>query len=266
MTRLLPTYFLSHGGGPWPWMMKDMPGVFDELDRSLRAIPKQLDQAPKAILVVTGHWIAHEFAVSAHPQPPMIYDYGGFPPETYTVKYPAPGSPELAERVRGLLAGAGLPTRLDPDRGFDHGTYTVLVPMFPHANVPVVQLSVQRRFDPEKHLQVGRALAPLRNEGVLILGSGLSYHNLGSFGPEAIQPSKTFDQWLREALQALPEERWKRLTQWSDAPAARQAHPREDHLVPLMVTVGAAERDAAERVYHEDNFFGSWCVSSYRFG
>ena len=262
----LPTYFLSHGGGPWPWLKGEMPGVFDELDRSLRAIPSQLGMIPNAILVVTGHWIEREFAVSGNAQPKMIYDYGGFPEHTYHVTYPAPGSPALAARVEALLKGAGIPVRVDSNRGFDHGTYTPLVPMFPNADVPVVQLSVQRRFDPETHLLVGRALAPLREEGVLILGSGLSYHNLGLRGSEAIAPSRTFDRWLQETMATSPADRWQRLTQWSAAPAARQAHPREDHLLPLMVAVGAAENEGATVVYHEDAFMGGWCVSSFRMG
>jgi aromatic ring-opening dioxygenase catalytic subunit (LigB family) len=243
-----------------------MPGVFDTLDHSLRAIPGQLGVTPTAILMVTAHWIEREFAVSAHPQPPMIYDFGGFPEHTYHVKYSAPGSPLLAGRVQALLQGAGLPVHLDPARGFDHGTYAPLAPMYPDANVPVVQLSIHRRFDPETHLQVGRALAPLRKEGVLILGSGLSFHNLGIFGPEGAEPSKAFDRWIQETLAASPAERWSRLTQWSAAPSARKAHPREDHLLPLMVAVGAAENEPANIIYHEEAFMGSWTLSGFRFG
>ena len=194
------------------------------------------------------------------------YDFGGFPEHTYHVRYPAPGSPGLAIRVQALLEAAGFPTQLNSDRGFDHGTYTPLVPMYPNADVPIVQLSIKRRFDPETHLLVGRALAPLRSEGVLIVASGLSFHNLGTFGPEALAPSKTFDSWLQETLAAAPSERWGRLIEWGKAPSARQAHPREDHLVPLMVAVGAAESEPAAMIYHEDDFMGAWCVSSFRLG
>lgn len=266
MSRPLPTYFLSHGGGPWPWLKAEMPGVFDKLERSLQAIPAQLSEIPKAILVISGHWIERETVISGHPNPEMIYDFSGFPEHTYHVQYKAPGSPSLAERIDSLLNATGISSRIDRRRGFDHGTYTLLVPMFPNANIPVVQLSLQRRFDPESHLQLGRALAPLRREGVLIIGSGLSYHNLNSFGAEAIAPSQIFDRWLQATLTAEPSARWQGLIDWSSAPSARQAHPREDHLLPLMVAVGAAEDEAAHLIYHEDTFMGSWCVSSFRFG
>lgn len=263
---LLPTYFLSHGGGPWPWMMESMPGVFDKLERSLVAIPKELGIKPIAVLMITAHWIERGFAVSGNAAPPMIYDFGGFPEHTYRVKYPAQGSPELAREIETLLNQAGLPARVDHERGLDHGTYTPLVPMFPEANIPVVQLSIDRRFDPETHLKAGQALAPLRQKGILIVGSGLSFHNLGTFGPEAAAPSKAFDQWLQESLALPSQERWKRLCQWSQAPSARKAHPREDHLLPLMVAVGAASEETATVVYHEEDFMGHWCVSSFRFG
>lgn len=261
----LPVYFLSHGGGPWPWMMKDMPGVFDELNRSLKEIPKHLEKKPKAILVITAHWISQEFVVSSHPQPPMIYDFGGFPEHLYNIKYPAPGSPELAMHVHKLLQDANLPTRIDPERGFDHGTYTVIQPMYPNAEIPVVQLSIQRNFDPLIHMKVGKALAQLRMDGILIIGSGLSYHNLRLFGPGAYAPSSAFDQWLQDTLFASPEERWRRLLEWQKAPQARMAHPREDHLIPLMVAVGASEHAIPSMIYHEETFMGGCCVSSFRF-
>jgi aromatic ring-opening dioxygenase catalytic subunit (LigB family) len=262
----LPTYFLSHGGGPWPWMKDDMPGVFDELEDSLKMIPKELGATPRAVLVVTAHWIERGFIVSGHKTPPMIYDFGGFPPHTYHVKYPAPGLPELALEVEARLKEAGFITRVDLERGFDHGTYTPLVPMYPQADIPVVQLSIDRRFDPETHLKVGQALAGFRQKGVLILGSGLSFHNLSTFGPQALAPSRAFDRWLQETMVMPPQERWDRLCRWSTAPSARQAHPREDHLLPLMVAVGAAWDEKARVVYHQDSFMGGWCVSSFRFG
>jgi aromatic ring-opening dioxygenase catalytic subunit (LigB family) len=196
----------------------------------------------------------------------MIYDYGGFPVNNTLVQYPAPGSPELAARIFELLQTASIPAHIDYERGFDHGTYTVTQPMYPDASIPVVQLSVQKKFDPTDHLLVGRALAPLRDEGVLILGSGLSYHNLGLFGRSGAEPSQTFDQWLNKSLALAPQQRSHQLTQWSLAPAARIAHPREDHLVPLMVAVGAAESEAATAIYHEDRFLGGISVSSFRFG
>jgi len=264
MSIRLPTYFISHGGGPWPWM-PEAQATYRNLAASLAAMPGELGMAPAALLVITAHWEEPDFAVQAHPQPPMMYDYYGFPPHTYQVSYPAPGSPALAERVRGLIAATGLAAHLDGARGFDHGTFTPLAVMFPRADVPVVQLSLREDFDPAAHIALGRALAPLRDEGVLIIGSGLSYHNLRAMGPAARAPSRQFDRWLGMALAADPPERERSLLQWETAPAARLAHPREEHLLPLMVAVGAARDEPAVRVYAEDDFFGGVTVSSYRF-
>ncbi len=262
----MPTYFLSHGGGPWPWLDGPMRDAMDQLEESLRKLPLEVGERPEAILMVSGHWEAPTFTVQTHPNPPMIYDYGGFPEHTYRIQYPAPGSPELAARVVELVGGAGIAINEDPERGYDHGMYAPLFPAWPDADVPVVQLSIKRGYDPEEHLAIGRALAPLRKEGVLILGSGLSYHNLGLMGPGAAQPSQEFDTWLTETMLLPSDERSARLREWAKAPSARVAHPSEDHLIPLMVVVGAAEDEAATRTYHEDAFFGGVSASSYRFG
>lgn len=267
MAFSLPTYFISHGGGPWPWMKDQMNGNYDRLEASLQQMRLELGSAPQAVLVVSGHWEEPDFTVMATAQPSMIYDYGGFPEHTYRIKYPAPGSPQTAERVRQLMSAAGLAVRVDSERGFDHGTFSPLAVIYPQADVPVLQLSLKSGYDPEQHLAVGRALMPLRNEGVLIVGSGLSYHNLRQFGPQAKPASTAFDQWLEQTLvQASPDERSARLIAWEAAPAARIAHPREDHLLPLMVAVGAAGNDPGTRVYHEDAFMGGIAVSSFRFG
>ena len=263
----LPTYFISHGGGPWPWMKKEMGPTYDQLEAALADMPRQIGRTPKAILMVSAHWEAPAFTVQGNPRPPMIYDYGGFPAHTYQVHYDAPGSPELAQRVRQLIEAAGLPAQIDPERGFDHGMFSPMVAIYPKADVPVVQLSLRRGLDPAEHLALGRALAPLRDEDVLIVGSGLSYHNLRNFGPQAHDASKAFDDWLDQAVvQGAPAARAQQLSNWSSAPAARIAHPREEHLIPLMVAVGAAESEAGERIYHEDAFMGGIVVSSYRFG
>ena len=265
--RRLPAYFISHGGGPWPWLTGEMPGVYDRLAASLRAMPRELGARPRAVLAVSGHWEEDEFTVMSGAEPPMVYDYSGFPAHTYRIKYPAPGSPEVAARVRELLTRAGIGTREDKARGFDHGVFAPLRVIYPEADVPALQLSIRRGYDPEEHLAAGRALAPLRDEGVLILGSGLSYHNLRQFGPGARGASKEFDEWLTDAVCAsVGEDRNQKLRRWSEAPSARAAHPREDHLIPLMLAAGAAGGEPAEVVYHEDSFFGGIAVSSYRFG
>lgn len=263
---MLPTYFISHGGGPWPYM-EDFRKMFRHLEASLVDIPRQLGTTPTAVLSISGHWEAPQFAVMAQPSPPMVYDYSGFPEHTYRVRYDAPGAPAVAARVQQLLQGAGLPATLDMQQGFDHGTFAPLVIMYPEANVPVLQLSLQSGYDPAIHLAAGRALAPLRNEGVLILGSGLSYHNMRQMGPGGQRASKAFDDWLQDALvHRSGPERSEWLLHWSEAPYAREAHPREDHLIPLLVATGAAELESATCIYHEENLFGGVVASSFRFG
>ena len=263
---MLPTYFLSHGGGPWPWLEGPFRRNFDVLERSLRDTAREIGK-PRAILSISGHWEEPRFTVMSGAHPPMVYDYSGFPEHTYRIKYAAPGSPEVASRVRALLERAGIDAREDPEQGFDHGTYTPLAVMYPDADVPVLQLSLKRGYDPAEHLAAGRALAALRDDGVLILGSGLTYHNLRQFGPGAKDASRAFDGWLTETLvRSDPGERVERLMHWTRAPAARQAHPQEDHLVPLMVALGAAEKEPAEVVYHQDDLMGGVAASSYRFG
>lgn len=262
----MPTYYLSHGGGPWPYMEGPMRARFTLMEQALKDIQRQLPQPPKAVLVVSGHWEEAEFSVSASPEPGMVFDYYGFPEHTYRIRYAAPGSPELASRVQGLLQAAGWPVRLDAQRGFDHGTFSMLQPMYPQADVPVVQLSMKSNMDPQEHLAAGRALAPLRDEGVLIVGSGQSYHNLRMWGPPGAHAAAAFDAWLRHSLlESSPEARREALAHWEQAPAARQAHPREDHLLPLMVVAGAAGDDPATCVYGE-MFMGALAVSSFRFG
>ena len=263
----MPTYFLSHGGGPWPWMPEAAAGVYRQLAASLAALPSELPERPRAILMVSGHWETPDYALMTSPQPGMVYDYYGFPRHTYSVVYPAPGDPALAEQVMGLLRAAGLPTHADAQQGFDHGSFVPMACIYPDADIPVVQLSLAHAMDPAEHLAVGRALAPLRDEGVLILGSGLSYHNLRAFGPAARPASAAFDAWLQDTmLRVPPAERTQRLIDWEQAPAARAAHPREEHLLPLMVALGAAENEPAVCSYHEDDFMGGVVVSSFRFG
>ncbi|HEY0064054.1 MAG TPA: class III extradiol ring-cleavage dioxygenase, partial [Telluria sp.] len=192
MSIRLPTYFVSHGGGPWPFMKEQYGAHYDVLEASLADMPRQIGGKPKAVLVVTAHWEESVPTLSASAAPPMLYDYGGFPPHTYQVQYKAPGSPALAQQAAELLRAAGFDAALDPVRGFDHGTFSMLYPVFPDASVPVVQMSLKHGFDPATHLGMGRALAPLRDEGVLIIGSGLSYHNLRQFGPGGNLASHAF--------------------------------------------------------------------------
>ena len=264
MSRL-PTLFLSHGGGPWPWVdgMKDL---FTRSAQAFAAIPGTLPEAPKAVLMITGHWEAPGFAVSTGEHPPMDYDYSGFPPHTYTLQYPAPGDPALAARVMALMQAQGLPCTGDPTRGYDHGTFVPLHFMFPQANVPVVLLSLKQGYNVADHLRAGQAIAPLRDEGVLIVGSGLTFHNMRGFGhPSSTPVAQAFEQYLHDTItQPSATLRHQSLMNWTQAPGARQAHPREDHLLPLMVAVGAAGDDPGERFLLEHALEVD--MGSYRFG
>ena len=262
-----PVFFLSHGGGPWPWLDGEFRRSFDWLEASLKALPAQLPEPPRAVLAVSGHWEEAAFTVSSAAQPAMVYDYYGFPEHTYHISYPAPGSPELAARVIELGRAAGIAIGNDPARGFDHGTFSMMQPMYPGAQVPVVSLSMRHGYDPAEHVALGAALAPLRDEGVVIMGSGLSYHNLRMFDPRAAEPSAAFDAWLRKTLTDQdPAARIAALEHWEQAPAARIAHPREDHLIPLMVAVGAAGADPATCIYSQPDLRGGITVPAWRFG
>ncbi len=265
MARRLPTYFISHGGGPWPWL-PNMRAMFVNLEASLKAMVAEWPEPPRAILMISGHWETEEHAVMAAPKPPMVYDYYGFPPETYQIQYPAPGAPDLAARALGLLQGAGIAAHLDQTQGFDHGTFAPLAVMYPKAEVPVFQISLLKSYNPAAHLAMGRALAPLRDEGVVIIGSGLSFHNLRMFGPAAKEPSQGFDDWLGQAMSSAPALRTQAMLNWEQAPYARICHREEDHLVPLFVALGAAEDEPATRIYHDVGLMGGVTASSYRFG
>jgi aromatic ring-opening dioxygenase catalytic subunit (LigB family) len=257
-----PTLFIPHGGGPC-FFMDDPNGLWTELRDFLEAIPGTLSAPPKAILLVSGHWETEGFAFTAHPQPPLIYDYYNFPPHTYELRFDAPGAPSLAARAAGLLENAGLKASLDPERGLDHGVFVPLKVAWPEADVPVVEMSVDLSLDPELHMAAGKALAPLRDDGVLIVGSGMSFHNMQAYrDPGAMIPSAKFDTWLDQATEAAPPTRNYALAEWDKAPMARYAHPREEHLIPLMVAAGASEA-SGKRVFN-GNVLGTM-ISGFRF-
>jgi len=267
MAARLPTYFIPHGGGPCFFMDWDPPDMWDSMEAFLAALPHDLPATPKAILVASGHWEEADFTFGSHPKPPLIYDYYGFPPHTYELTYDAPGAPDLAARAAGLLGDAGVPARLDDARGYDHGVFIPLKVAFPDARIPVVQMSLKAGLDPQAHIRAGQALSPLRDEGVLIVGSGMSYHNLRRYrrhGEGIVEESDLFDRWLGEAVTAPPAERNARLAAWDKAPAARLSHPTEEHLIPLMVAAGAAGEDPG-RIVYSDRVLGAM-VSGYRFG
>lgn len=262
-----PVFFISHGGGPWPWMPNELNTSYKQLARALEQLLPSLNKRPEAILMISAHWEEPVFTVQATPKPEIIYDYYGFPEETYHIKYPALGSPTLAKRVAELLTQTNIAVQQTTTRGYDHGMFSPMQVINAKADIATVQLSLKKGLDPRTHIEMGRALAPLRDENILIIGSGLSYHNLRMFNASAAEPSYAFDTWLNKAItQYQGIERNTLLINWNQAPAARIAHPREEHLLPLMVTVGAAEIDQAVRSYHEKQFLGGISVSNFTFG
>lgn len=257
-----PTFFIPHGGGPC-FFMDDPNGVWAGMEAFLRSIPERLPERPTAFLVVSGHWETDGFAFTGTQKPGLIYDYRGFPPYTYELRYDAPGAPEIAQRAAKLMAAAGLNARVDDERGLDHGVFVPLKVAFPDADVPVVEMSVDRDLDPALHLAAGRVLAPLRDEGVVIVASGMSFHNMRGYGdPRFTEPSEAFDDWLAEAVERPASERAAALSRWEQAPAARLSHPEEEHLLPLMVAAGAAE-GRGERIYREHVL--ETAISGFRF-
>ena len=260
-----PTFFIPHGAGPC-FFMDWTRGPADTWDRTadwLKGFVADLPERPKAILVISGHWEEPRFTVGSSARPPRIFDYYGFPEATYRLAFDAPGSPALAIRVRGLLEAAGIPTAVNAERGYDHGVFIPLLLATPDADIPVVQLSLRADLDPEAHLAAGRTLAPLRDEGVLIVGSGMSWHNMGGFSPAFTARSQAFDAWLSQAL-ADPVGRDEALRQWDRGPYAREAHPREEHLAPLFVAAGAAQGEPGLKAFSDVAM--DVAISGYRFG
>jgi aromatic ring-opening dioxygenase catalytic subunit (LigB family) len=218
---------------------------------ALHTIAERL-RPPSAILLISAHWEAAVPTLTAGPRPPLIYDYFGFPPESYEIQYPCPGEPELAGRIQALLQRGGMPAELDASRGFDHGMFVPLKILFPEARIPCVQLSLLKNLSPAEHLELGRQLGGLAEENLLVIGSGFSFHNLPEFFRPGIGPDPgnvAFEAWLRDTCSNanLSEvEREQRLLHWDQAPHARHCHPREEHLLPLHVCCGLARRPCSE--------------------
>jgi aromatic ring-opening dioxygenase catalytic subunit (LigB family) len=261
----LPSLYIPHGGGPCFFMdwERGPADTWDLMAAWLRTLIGTLEVRPKAVLVVSGHWEEPAFTVGSTPKPPLIYDYYGFPPHTYQLRFDAPGSPELAARVRALLGEAGIKNAENPQRGLDHGVFVPFLVAMPDADIPVVQLSLKQNLSPEEHLAAGRALKPLRSEGVLIVGSGMSWHNMQGFTPRHTAPSEVFDAWLTDAV-ADPGKRDEALSHWADAPYGRLAHPREEHLAPIFIAAGAAEGEAGRRIFSDHVM--NVRVSAFAFG
>lgn len=259
------TVYLPHGGGPWPFMPAT-PGIsYAGMESYLKGLTPA--PAPRALLIVSAHWEQSRPTLMGAARPPMLYDYRGFPQETYDVQWPAPGAPELAAHARELLESAHIPAAVDAERGFDHGTFVPTSLMVPEATIPTLQLSLKRGLDAAEHLAIGRAIAPLRDEGVFIVGSGMSYHNMGGFFgrvPTAASDSEAFDDWLVDACSGDASTMETRLREWERAPRARLCHPREEHLLPLMVIAGAAGDDPGSAPYRDR--LGDLRISAIHFG
>ena len=262
-----PAIFIPHGGGPCFWMEFPPPfgpHAWDGLRDYLSGLVASLPEPPKAFLVVTAHWEAAHPTVSVNPKPGMLFDYYGFPEHTYKLDYPAPGAPELGAEVKRLIEAAGLPVATDEARGFDHGVFVPFLIVDPKAEIPVVMLSLRKDLDPAFHIRLGKALAPLRDQGVTIVGSGMSFHDLRHFHDGDGAASAAFDAWLDATAKAPPEEREARLAAWDKAPAARACHPREEHLLPLMVVAGAAGDSQGRHEFRD--VIGGKTISGFRFG
>ena len=268
-TARLPTLFIPHGAGPCFFMDWSPPDAWDRTAAWLRGIPASLPARPTAIVLVTAHWLAAQPRLSSAAQPGLLFDYHGFPPHTYTLTYPAPGAPALARRASDLLANAGFTPQLDGERGFDHGSFIPLKVAFPAADVPVLQLSLLASLDAAEHLRLGQALAPLRDEGVLIVGSGMSGHNMRGYGdPRSTAVAAEFDRWLGDSVALPVGERHARLADWARAsgPAGRLSHPlrAEEHLLPLHVVAGAAGDDPGRKVFTDRVMAVD--ISAFQFG
>jgi len=255
-TKNAQIVYLSHGGGPLP-ILGD-PGHKSMVDFMLQ-LPSQL-RYPDAILVISAHWEENVASLLGARTPPMLYDYYGFPDQAYKISYPAPGSPDFANKIAALLQKNNMPVHIDPQRGFDHGLFIPLKLMYPQANIPSLQLSLLSGLNPAKHIALGKALRELNHENILVIGSGFSFHNMGAFSWQGINApdsaNDVFQNWLIEvcAGQIPQSEREQRLIDWDKAPSARYCHPREEHLLPLHVCIGMADKQA--KLVFDDHILG----------
>lgn len=248
-----PALFVNHGGGPLP-LMGRQPALASHMKEIVQQYLPSRD--PKAIVILSAHFEAGPIQITSAENPSMLYDYGGFPPETYEYKYPAPGSPKLANEIQSLLASNNIDSKLNPTRGFDHGVFVPLMLMYPQATIPVVCVSLHKSLDIATHLKIGSALAPLLDDDILLLGSGYTFHNMRAFfGPtqETVEASIEFNEWIKDTIMnsANSTEMLGKLHKWKSAPGALISHPREEHLLPLFMiaAAGATSNYTAELIY-----------------
>lgn len=241
--------FLSHGGGPMPLLGDE---GHQEMVSCLQDIATKIIK-PSAIIVVSAHWEEAIPTITSGATPNLIYDYYGFPQESYNIKYPCIGEPQLANQIYSSLKSAGIDANLDENRGFDHGLFVPLKIMYPNADIPCVQLSLVDSLDPDHHLNIGSALQNLDYKNLLVIGSGFSFHNMKAFfesdNNESKAKNEAFEAWLLETCansSFTEKERKARLSCWDKAPFARYCHPREEHLLPLHICYGVAQKSCSE--------------------
>ena len=241
--------FIPHGGGPLP-ILRDPH--HKKLVKFLENIKSKINK-PSSIIVISAHWEEDEVKITSREKPSLIYDYSGFPEESYKITYPVPGNPELANKIKTLLNNKDINSKLDSERGFDHGVFIPLKIMYPDASITCIQISLLKNLDPKKHIEIGKALSSLMNENILILGSGMSFHNLTILlsGSESAEndnaKNEEFDNWLVNVCTSdklKNDKREKELIEWKKAPSARFCHPREEHLIPLHVCYGIKNKKA----------------------
>lgn len=235
-----PVFYIPHGAGPLP-LMKDKGHA--ELVEFLKKLSKSYPK-PEAIVVISAHWEEKTISITGASQPGLIYDYFGFPEQAYNIHYLASGSPDIAIRIKKLLDQRGIDSVIDNQRGFDHGMFVPLALMHPNADIPCVQLSLSSSLDPLLHIEIGKAIASIRNDNIMILGSGFSFHNMRAFGQSQYQDQQNleFESWLIDTVTSDKtniNQKERQLQYWSNAPSARYCHPREEHLLPLHVCFGA---------------------------
>ncbi|RZM81721.1 DODA-type extradiol aromatic ring-opening family dioxygenase [Leptolyngbya iicbica] len=251
-----PTLFISHGA-------PDLPIREGATQTFLRGLFTEIP-VPKAIAIVSAHWLTAQPTISSAAKPATLYDFGGFPPELSQLVYPAPGHPTLADKIANLLTAQGFPVRLNGQRGYDHGVWTPLILADPTGRIPVVQISMQPHETPAHHLRLGKALAPLRDEGVLIVGSGAATHNFGGFSDRYDAPppdwAVAFDDWLANAI--AQNNITQLLNYRQIAPFAARNHPTEEHLLPLFVALGAGGQG---RQLHRGFTYGAFSMAAYAF-
>lgn len=246
--KTAPVLYIPHGGGPLPLLGEES---HQGMVNFLQQVPKSFHD-PEAIVVISAHWEEDSVTITGNANPPLFYDYYGFPEEAYHIQYPAPGQPQLAHTIHHMLLQHGISARLDEKRGLDHGVFVPLKLMYPAATIPVVQVSLLKNLDPTDHIEIGKALRELRKQNVLILGSGFSFHNMQAFfsqqNPQQDDPQNSaFQEWLIETCTdktLIQQERIERLVHWENAPYARYCHPREEHLLPLHVCFGMTSSPA----------------------